>query len=235
MTEPGRLVARGRDGDIFELGPGRVLRRTRDGRSIEREALVMEHVRAHGYPVPEIFDVRAGGSEIVMERVDGPLMLDVMVPQIWRLRRCAAVLADLHDQLHAIPVPSGVALPELGGSALLHLDLHPLNVICSARGPVVIDWANAASGPPLADVACTYVLLTCPDVPGSWLTRALALPLRRVLADAFARRYRGPDLDEQLAAVAELKALDSNMTPSEVEAMQRLAGRARRRLGGAAG
>ena len=37
-VEPGRLLASGRDGDIFEFGPGLVLRRTKDGRVIEREA-----------------------------------------------------------------------------------------------------------------------------------------------------------------------------------------------------
>ena len=39
LMEPGRAcIASGRDGDIFEFGPGLVLRTTRDGRSIEREA-----------------------------------------------------------------------------------------------------------------------------------------------------------------------------------------------------
>ena len=76
MSEPGRVLASGRDADILEYGPGKVLRRTRTGRSIEAEARIMQYVAEHGYPVPAIYDVLADGAEIVMERVDGPLMLD---------------------------------------------------------------------------------------------------------------------------------------------------------------
>lgn len=36
-----RLIAEGRDADIFEAGPGRVLRRSRNDRSQELEARVM--------------------------------------------------------------------------------------------------------------------------------------------------------------------------------------------------
>jgi hypothetical protein len=36
--EIGALLASGRDGDIFDFGPGLVLRKTRDGRSFEHEA-----------------------------------------------------------------------------------------------------------------------------------------------------------------------------------------------------
>ena len=66
--EQGELIASGRDGDIFEFGDGLVLRKTRDGRSIEHEARVMRFAAEHGYPVPEIHDVRANGSEIIMQR-----------------------------------------------------------------------------------------------------------------------------------------------------------------------
>jgi len=107
VTELGRLVASGRDGDIYEYGPGLVVRRARSGRSVEREARTMTYAREHGYPVPEIHDVRAGGTELVMERVDGPMMMDAMAKQPWRIPAYARELADLHDRLHAIPRPTG--------------------------------------------------------------------------------------------------------------------------------
>ena len=50
MREPAALIASGRDGDIFEFAPGLVLRKTRDGRSIEHEARIMRYVAEHGYP-----------------------------------------------------------------------------------------------------------------------------------------------------------------------------------------
>jgi aminoglycoside phosphotransferase (APT) family kinase protein len=227
-TEPGPLLASGRDGDIYEFGPGRVLRRAKDGRVIEGEARTIAYAREHGYPVPEIFEVRAGGTEIVMERLDGPLLMDLMLKRPWRIGRYARQLADLHDRLHVIPAPEW--LPAIDdGDRLVHLDLHPLNVIVTDAGPVVIDWPNAARGDALVDVATTIVLVTCPRMPGSRILNIAATPLRRYLARSFAARYRGRALDEHLDFAGRLKALDGNMTAEEVVACERLAARARKR------
>jgi aminoglycoside phosphotransferase (APT) family kinase protein len=229
-TEPGPLLASGRDGDIFEFGPGRVLRRSKSGRVIEREAQVISYAREHGYPAPEIYDVQAGGTEIVMERIDGPMMMDVMMRKPWLMTRYSRELADLHDRLHVIPAPEW--LPDAGGDRLVHLDLHPMNVMITASGPIVIDWANAARGEPLLDVALTYVLFTCPRMPGSDLLNAAMQPARRLIANTFAKRYRGREFDRQLVKGAALKMLDSNMSPEEVAAIESLGERARARLGG---
>ena len=47
----------------------------------------MSFVAEHGYRVPAVEDVRAGGTELVMERIDGPMMMDVMVRQPWTMAR----------------------------------------------------------------------------------------------------------------------------------------------------
>ena len=76
---PGTLLGAGRNADVYDVGGGRVLRRYRDGRdpaAVDREAQVMAYARAHGVPVPEVFEVT--GSDIVMERATGPTMLDVL-------------------------------------------------------------------------------------------------------------------------------------------------------------
>jgi aminoglycoside phosphotransferase (APT) family kinase protein len=223
MNEPGRVLASGRDADILEYGPGKVLRRTRTGRSIEAEARIMQHVAEQGYPVPAIYDVLADGAEIVMERIDGPLMLDAAIKPPWKLPRAMETLADLHDQLAAVPPPDWLRRTDLGGDHIVHLDLHPLNVIMSARGPVVIDWANAIRGEPLFDAALTYVLLTCPDIPAPVFVRVLLQPLRRRLGHMFAKRWWGPELDAQIVLAAELKTLDVNISPVEAATMLRLA------------
>ena len=227
--ERGALIASGRDGDIFEFGDGLVLRKTRDGRSIEHEARVMRYAAEQGFPVPEVHDVRANGSEIIMERIDGPLMMEPMTKRPWTIPRYASLLADLHDQLHEIPGPEWLAESTDGGDRLVHLDLHPLNVLLAARGPVVIDWANAARGRALSDVAFTYVLLTCAEMPGPRILQLAAQPAREGLARLFARRYRGRDLTERIAVSADLKTLDRNMTPEEVANLRRLAHKMRKR------
>ena len=193
----------------------------------------MGYVGERGYPVPRIEEVRAGGTEIIMARIDGRSMLDELGRRPWRTMALLSELADLHDRLHAISAPGW--LPEFSaGGAVLHLDLHPLNVLMTARGPVVIDWANARAGAPLADVALTYALLRGGHIP-------LARPVARVLEAArapminraFARRYVGdPEFDQHIAYMAGLKAFDANLQPDEVAAMTRLAAAATRRAPG---
>jgi aminoglycoside phosphotransferase (APT) family kinase protein len=228
-VEPGALIASGRDGDIFEFGNRLVLRKTRDGRSIEHEARVMRYAADHGFPVPEVHDVRANGSEIIMERIDGPLMMEPMAKRPWTMPRYASLLADLHDQLHKIPAPDWFGESFDGGDRLVHFDLHPLNVLLSAGGPVVIDWSNATRGEGLSDVAVTYVLLTCPRMPAPRVLQIAVQPARLVLARLFARRYQCSVLAERIAVAADLKAFDRNMTPDEIANLRRLAHQMRKK------
>src|SRR5260370_871676 len=100
--QPGPLVGAGRSADVYDIGQGRVLRRYHDpARSVQREAEIMSWAAAHGVPVPEVFE--ADGPDIVMERVDGPTMLAYLARRPWRLLRPAAVLARLHEPVHAAP------------------------------------------------------------------------------------------------------------------------------------
>ena len=116
----------------------------------------MRHARAHGYPVPEVLDVN--GPDLVLERIDGPTMQAALVRDPGALRRQVGVLAELHPRLHQIEAPAGIAA--LGtGETLVHLDLHPANVILSPSGPYVIDWANARRGHWADDVAQTIVVV----------------------------------------------------------------------------
>src|SRR5262245_22086895 len=151
----------------------------------------MEYVRARGYPVPEIYELRDGGSELVMERVDGPHLLDAVGGKPWKVRRMAAVLADLHRQLHEIDAPLDVPAVDgdVAGTSLLHLDLHPLNVIMSARGPVVIDWPNAKRGPWALDVADAWLILAAAQPPAKGLMRQIVNTFRSQFVQVFLSRF----------------------------------------------
>jgi tRNA A-37 threonylcarbamoyl transferase component Bud32 len=163
---PGRLLARGEDADVFAIDETRVLRRYRRRAVPAREVAVMRYVRERGYPAPQVIDVN--GADLTLERIEGPTMLADLRRGPWRYRAHALTLARLHRELHAIPPPDFLTGE---GSAVLHLDLHPANVMLASRGPVVIDWANAGRGDAPLDVALTAVVLAGAPVgpPLSWL------------------------------------------------------------------
>jgi aminoglycoside phosphotransferase (APT) family kinase protein len=214
----GELIGTGRDCDVFEAGPGRVLRRNRAGESTEAEARLMRHLADHGYPVPAVFE--ADGPDIVMERLDGPTMLDRLASRPWTMARHARTLADLVRRLGDVPVPGGLRVIERSGEVVVHLDLHPDNVVLSDRGPIVIDWTNAAAGPRGLDAANTWLTLAAGTPPGSIVRRWLAAALRRLFLDRFVRAVDRPLAVGQLDTALALRELDPNLTPEEIDVMR---------------
>jgi hypothetical protein len=107
---------------------------------------------------------------------------------------------------------------------VLHLDLHPENVMLTGRGPVVIDWRNAEAGPADLDTAFTALILAQvaigsiehPMGAGAGDLLDLFLPIApgdplRLLDDVVARRAR-----------------QSTMSPDEVRMLPTAAARVRK-------
>jgi aminoglycoside phosphotransferase (APT) family kinase protein len=221
--EPGPLLAAGRDSDIFEYGPGRVLRRSREGHSMVQEARVMEYVRARGFPVPAVEEVSADGLDMVMERIDGAEMVAVMGKRPWEIPRQGRLLADLHLRLHELTAPEWLADAPLGqGDRLLHLDFHPLNVMLGPRGPVVIDWANACRGDPDVDVAIAWVLMATGEVSTGRVLGAVLGRARSALVRSFLGSFDVPRVTQSLHDVVAWKVSDPHMSSAEQAAMWRL-------------
>ncbi len=184
----------------------------------------MRYVRDRGYPVPAVHD--AGEGYLVMDRIDGPTMIDAAIKRPLRLGHYGRMLAGLHERLHAIEAPDGLPEVRLPGDRLLHRDLHPLNVLLAPDGPVVIDWANAAKGDPAYDVADTWVLFTTAEIPGSRVERLLAAVGRRIFLRHF---LRGVDVVAARAAIpaaVEHRLGDRNMSEREKDRMRSMAERA---------
>lgn len=221
MEPVGPKIAEGRDSEIFEHGPGRVLRIARDGRSLEAEAEIMRYARSQSYPCPAVHD--AGEGFLVMDRLEGPTMLDVLGTPPFPLRRSGRMLADLHRRLHQIPAPPGVRMAPLPGDRLVHRDLHPANVILTTDGPVVIDWANASAGDPAFDVADTWILLACAAPPMHGVERWIVPIGRRVLLRTFLRHVDADGARRALPAAVEHRLHDPNMSPDERARMRSLA------------
>ena len=194
------VIAAGRASEIVDIGDGRVLRRFKQGGRPEREAEVMKHARAHGFPVPEVLEVL--DDALVLERIDGPTMLADLRRLPWRTVPHARTLAELHARLHEIPFE---------GERLLHLDLHPNNILLSARGAVVIDWTNARAGDPSLDVALTWVIgVTSAGLAG------------RALTWLFLRHVDREAANSALPNAVALRLADPNVTDAERTRVRRL-------------
>jgi tRNA A-37 threonylcarbamoyl transferase component Bud32 len=218
----GPRLGAGRDSAIYGLGDDRVVRRVADLRSYETEARLMAYVREAGYPVPRVFRVAPG--EIVLERVDGPTMFDDLVRRPWRVARRARLLADLHRRLHELRAPPELGLREgpVPGDTIVHLDLHPQNVILGREGPVVIDWTNARRSDGAVDVADVWILTTAFQVDAPAPVRLLVDRLRHRFADVFLRAAGRADALRVLEAVAEHRKRDPATRAAEAEAIDRM-------------
>ncbi|WP_410098609.1 phosphotransferase [Streptomyces sp. STR69] len=203
----GKLIGSGRTADVYEIDEGWVLRRNReDWGDAAAEGAVMEHVRAYGYPVPRVrpVDPPTSRTDLVMERLTGPTMVEALVAGSIDAREVGTVLAALLRQLHAIP-------GRRPGTRVLHLDLHPENVMLTPAGPHVIDWGTTEDGDPGLDWGLSAIILAqvaVDDLPIAGPARAI---LTALLADP-------ADLTEAgLAEARRRRAVNPTMTSHEVE------------------
>jgi len=106
---------------------------------------------------------------------------------------------------------------------VLHLDLHPANVMLSGRGPVVIDWSGARAGAAGADVAMAYLIMASSDVD---LIPLLLRPVVGRLRAALLRQFMAAASDDpwpHIARAAEARMEDPNVRPAEVGRLRRMA------------
>lgn len=200
MEITGRLIGSGRASDVYEIDEAWVLRRAREGYGdAAAEAAVMERVRGHGYPVPRVRIADCTRTELVMERLHGPTMLAAFGAGRIGAREAGEVVAGLLRRLHAVP------------GRVVHLDLHPDNVMLTPDGPYVIDWANAEEGDPGLDWGMSAVILAQVAVGDEPIAEPARAMLTGLLADA------SPMTEEGLTEARRRRAANPTMSRRETE------------------
>lgn len=137
------------------------------GRAVIDAELAASAAAAPVVPVPRILGrIEVGRCSVVrLESLPGQTAAKLAARRPEVAPAAGRACGRLHARLAAIPGPPGLRLPP-GPPAgpvrgLLHLDLHPLNVLVGEDGAVtgVLDWANAATGDPVLDQARTWSIL----------------------------------------------------------------------------
>jgi len=217
----GELLARGRTAEVFAWKNGQVLKLFLEkypAEYVAYEARVTGAIHKAGLPAPAVGGVVEveGRQGIILERLDGPSMLQVLRSRPWRIGQLGRTQAELHAAIHSCEMPElpslrenlrgaiqaqadlpnetkGAVLNHLeqlpDGNTLCHGDFHPDNILMSSRGPVVIDWANPRRGDPLADVASSSLLLRLAPLPQFMAEKWMINMLRAWFHSAYLKRY----------------------------------------------
>jgi aminoglycoside phosphotransferase (APT) family kinase protein len=225
--DPDRLVALGGNSGSSWGSGDRVLR---VGQRLDEEIRAVS-AAAGVLPVPRVLDRTDFGAftAALMERLPGQPAGEVAMARPELAHAIGRACGALHARLAQIPAPAGLRVVGtrelLPHPCLLHLDLHPFNVLVDDAATVtgVIDWANAAGGEPVLDRARTWSILMLDPAalargshPGwrtlidAWTSQAALrnLPARaRVWACEFmlgdlARRYPAEALKHVVHALA---------------------------------
>lgn len=190
--DPWEKIGEGATADIHVWAPGQIVKLFKTDVSpgfSRREARMTRAAVAAG--APEVLDevTVEGRFGIVLQRLDGPTLLQLLQTSAVASEQAGMILASLYASVHRMPPPPDVVslrdwidaasqpsrdvLPKhiVTGvltlidrlppdDVLCHADLHPGNVIMTADGPRIIDWACALRAPAVFDIARVHVSLS---------------------------------------------------------------------------
>lgn len=151
------------------------------------EADTQQRVFNAGIPVPRVYGVATLGGRpaIAMELVEGPTLASLMLKDMERAAEYLKTTVELQLRLHSLPgeglpsqreklrykitatplLPRDLKQKLLGqleamahDSVVCHGDFHPYNMIQTAQGVKIIDWADATCGAAMADACRSYLL-----------------------------------------------------------------------------
>ena len=190
----GEKIGEGAHSEAYTWAPGQVVKLFKPG--VPRgmawfEVRMIRAVLAAGVPVPEVFgEVTLDGRfGIVLQRLDGPTLLQLTRTGAVTFEQAGAIVAALAMSIHKTPPPPEVPsmrecmevrldhddgkLPKHiaseilalidrlpPGDGLCHTDLSPGNVIMTSEGPKLVDWAGAMCGPAVLEQGFLHVVLS---------------------------------------------------------------------------
>ena len=219
IADSAHLIARGRNADVYLMNDTQVLRRLHTGAQTYPNIDLLRHLNALGFPTTRIMEVE--GTDLVLERLHGPNLLQALDAGEVTMSKGVHILLDLHTALHALPPPpraekvlddaSLSTAPMAPGPqvSMLHLDLHPGNILLTAAGPRVVDWESARLGSAGVDLATTALVFAEVVVDGNEYAIAAHRMLRHFTEES------GGDFGPYLAEAVTIRGTYTNVDPVE--------------------
>ncbi|MGI5286967.1 phosphotransferase [Nonomuraea polychroma] len=209
--ELGELVGSGRSADVYAIDGDRVLRRYRATVDTRREVAVMAYVARHGFQVPDVYPAVGEGraTDLVMRRLSGPTMLRAVIDGEIAPAEVGRVTGRLLRRLHTIPA----RVSDDPRDRVLHMDLHPDNVMLTPGGPFVIDWCNSLEGPPGLDCAMSAVIIAQVAVDEE---SELAVPAREMLVALLSELGAAMDYGDGLDRAMATRGANRSLSAREV-------------------
>jgi aminoglycoside phosphotransferase (APT) family kinase protein len=171
----------------------------------------MDAARSAGLPAPEVHAEGLWGDRpaLLLSWMPGRPLAHELAASPLRARAYGHALGRMQAAIHRVPAPTNLVHPvpwvewsnpdnilrdrllalAARSESLLHLDLHPMNVLAE-RGHItaVLDWANARTGDPRADLARTATILRFGPLTG--VPSPVSGLFRRSLIAGWRRGYR---------------------------------------------
>jgi aminoglycoside phosphotransferase (APT) family kinase protein len=131
-----------------------------------------------------------GETHAALNEVAAPPELPLQKERFRRHIEAVAAHAPEHATLAEFVLRELDAAPQ--GDRICHGDYHPGNVLVTPRGPRVIDWPNATSGDPHADVARMLLVFDIASVPpgAPTIVRRMEKLARRYIRSQYIAAYR---------------------------------------------
>jgi aminoglycoside phosphotransferase (APT) family kinase protein len=135
-----RLLAEGREAEIYEWGEGRVLRLMRSPEqreAMDRSTAAIVAARSFDVPTPEVFEVVDvdGRPGQIMERIDGVDLFSLVAARPWKLPSLVGTLGAIHADLHRTQIPEGLpSIHDFIRGRFESSSLVPADIADAARG-----------------------------------------------------------------------------------------------------
>jgi Ser/Thr protein kinase RdoA (MazF antagonist) len=162
-------------------------------------------------PRPDGMAYVEGRPGIIFERCEGPTLYELLVTGREQPEKLAALLFDAQQSMHHLQCTDLPPLEERFARRILrardvpdpyrqraldtvrelsterrvcHGDLHPINVVLSPAGAMIIDWLDAGCGDPAAEVVRSLLIIEHARI------KAIDAPVRRAFLAAYWSRCR---------------------------------------------